>query len=448
MGLFTLKLWQKRRLIHISPVSTPTKSTSAKVQEAIFKLVAKKLLTTTCFSVALAISLTGCQGSDSSRPKPFVFSSKVELGESLFFDTNLSLNRTQSCSSCHNPDHAFIDNRSDENGKVLPVSLGDDELSFGDRTAPTLSYASFTPDFGLSTHPRFSSQQPDYVGYVGGQFWDGRANGLTEQAMGPPLNPIEMGMPDEASVVDRLLEDPSYEASFKTLYGDDIFSDTQAAFEAMAQAIALFEQTEPFAPFDSKYDRSLRGEYTYDPLSKAALGKARFFSQQFTNCATCHQLQPVGSTNETFTNYEYHNTGTPINTEARRLNGLDPSLVDDGLLNNPLVEEASEKGKYKVPTLRNIAVTGPYMHNGVFKELKTVMQFYDHFLSGSSFTNNPETGLPWAPPEHEETIAYTELRDGNALSDEDIEGLVCFLRTLTDAQYEHLIEDNGIDCGE
>ena len=103
-------------------------------------------------------------------------------------------------------------------------------------------------------------------------------------------------------------------------------------------------------------------------------------------------------------------------------------------------------GKFKVPTLRNIAVTAPYMHNGVFNELTTVIQFYDHFLVGSKHTINPETGAVWANAEQPSTIAKTELKDGRKLKPAQVEQLVCFLRTLTDKRYEHLIKDNGIHC--
>lgn len=377
-----------------------------------------------------------------------MFTTKTALGESLFFDTNLSLERTQACSTCHNPDRAFMDDRPDDNGLIGAVSLGDDGISLGDRNTPTATYARITPQFHKGSHERFNSQQADYSGFIGGQFLDGRAlNGLQDQAKGPPVNPIEMGMPDKASVVERLLENPDYEASFKILFTQTIFDDTEAAYEAMAESIAAFENTDQFAPFDSKYDRSLTGDYVYDPASKAALGKSLFFSQQFTNCATCHQLHPNSHKEETFSNYEYHNISVPTNAYIRTINGKGEGFVDSGLLDNTEVSDVSEKGKYKVPTLRNVAVTEPYMHNGVFRDLETVIQFYDHFLTNSQFMTNPETGSPWRQAEVPDTVALAELEDGRKLSFDEVEALVCFLRTLTDARYENLIEDKGIDCG-
>lgn len=417
-------------------------------------------LTRLVLVTALASTLIACgSGGSSSAPTPTTstpppeppappaFATREALGESLFFDENLSLNRTQSCATCHNPDHAFSDNRLDANGQVGAVSLGDDGTSLGDRNTPTATYAAFTPDFGEETHARFNSQQPDYTGFIGGQFLDGRAADLSAQAEGPPVNPIEMGMANKAEVVERLRENSDYIASFESIFGADVFDNIDTTYSAMADAIAAFERTDTFSSFDSKYDRSLTGDYVYEPGSKEAAGRALFFSQQFTNCATCHQLRPNSHREEIFSNFEYHNIGVPVNAAVRAVNNSAPDFIDIGLLNNPAVDDKAQRGKFKVPTLRNVAVTPPYMHNGVFRELATVIKFYDHFLTNSGFTTNPETGAEWADPEVEENLALTELRDGRKMDEADVEAMVCFLRTLTDARYEHLIEDNGIDCG-
>ncbi|WNO10637.1 cytochrome-c peroxidase [Teredinibacter sp. KSP-S5-2] len=407
------------------------------------KLIYRMTLST---SIALAAGCGGSSSTNPPEPEPSApaFTTKSSLGEALYSDPNLSFNRTQSCATCHNPDHAFIDNRLGPEGLVDAVSLGDDGFSLGDRNTPTAAYARFAPLFASGSHPRFNSQQPDYHGFVGGQFLDGRATDLASQAAGPPTNPIEMGMPDKASVVDRLKENSRYVDSFEHIFGPDVFDDIDTAYMAMAESIAEFEKNDEFAPFDSKYDQFLRGEYIYDPLSKAALGKSLFFSQQFTNCATCHQLKPNGTDGELFTSYEYHNIGVPKNVDVRARNGKDESFVDEGLLSNDAVTDISERGKFKTPTLRNVAVTAPYMHNGVFRELKTVIQFYDHFLTNSDHVINPETGTPWKDPEVPETVAFTELQDGNKLSNDEVEGLVCFLRTLTDSRYEHLLPEDGL----
>ncbi len=360
---------------------------------------------------------------------PSTIDSVETLGRALYFDANLSRNRTQSCATCHSPEHGFADPRENASGKA--VSLGDDGRSLGDRNAPTASYAVFSPRF----HRNDDGQ------YVGGQFLDGREPDLAGQAGGPPLNPIEMGMPNKASVVMRLRENPVYVAAFERFYGEAIFDQPDLAYRAMAESIAAFEKTDFFAPFDSKYDRHLRGEYELTTLED--LGMTLFFSQQFSNCNVCHQLKPSPArAGETFSNYEYHNIGTPAHTAARAVNGVPPGHIDRGLLENPAVDDPAQAGKFKVPTLRNVAVTGPYMHNGVFKDLRTVVLFYNKYNSKSSKRQiNPETGQRWRVPEVPDNLSLKELEIGPALKDNRVDALVAFMKLLTDRRYEHLLEE-------
>lgn len=350
------------------------------------------------------------------------------LGEQLYFDVNLSLNRTQSCATCHAPATGFADPR--DNGVKGAVSLGDDARSLGDRNAPTASYAALTPGFGVDKKGN----------YRGGQFLDGRELDLKGQAGGPPLNPIEMGMPDKRSVVDRLLENDNYVQSFKKLFGEQIFDSVDQAYAAMTRSIAAFEETEQFAPFDSKYDRYLRGEYK--PTKQEELGITLFFSQQFTNCNQCHQLKSRAHTEgETFTDYRYHNIGVPTNREVRRVNGVEMEHQDLGLFLHPKVDDPAQKGRFKVPTLRNVAVTGPYMHNGVFQDLRTVVLFYNKYNSRSAKRQiNPETGENWADPEVPDNISMEELKSGPALDNRRVDALVAFMEMLTDKRYEALLK--------
>ncbi|MBE3638503.1 cytochrome-c peroxidase [Mangrovicoccus algicola] len=350
--------------------------------------------------------------------------SLVDLGRALFFETALSANRTQSCASCHMPEAGF----SDPRGAASP---GDDGISLGDRNAPSIGYAVLTPDF----HRREDGR------YAGGQFWDGRAGGLAAQAGMPPLNPAEMGMPDEAAVVARLRADPDYVSAFARLFGADVLEDAETGYRAMTEALAAYEAGPDFASFDSRYDRYLRGEA--ELTREEELGRILFFSQQFTNCNQCHQLgRSEMDPRETFTSYEYHNIGTPRNTRLRGLNGIAPDLVDEGLFANPLVADPAERGKFKTPSLRNVAVTGPYMHNGVFEDLRTVVLFYNRYNTRDpDRLINPETGAPFGPAPVPETLSMTELTSGPALDDQRIDAIVAFLRTLTDARYEPLLED-------
>ena len=351
-----------------------------------------------------------------------------DLGRSLFFDVNLSYQRTQSCATCHDPAQAFTDWR--KSGVGAAASLGDDMVSLGDRNAPTASYAALTPEF----HLREDGE------YVGGQFLDGRESDLEGQAGGPPLNPLEMGMPDKASVVERLVESPVYLHAFKNLFGEEVFASVENAYRVMTESIAAFERSEFFSPFDSKYDRYVEGKY--ELTEQEELGMTLFFSEQFTNCNQCHQLNTFpGSARETFTNYRYNNIGVPTNARLREANGLGNEHVDHGLLENPGIDDLTQDGKFKVPSLRNVAITGPYMHNGVFSDLRTVVLFYNKYNArGSKAQLNPETGLAWGEPEVAENIATQELESGPALDRKRIDALLAFMKTLTDKRYEALVQ--------
>lgn len=371
-----------------------------------------------------------CNADEVSSPDASLqYSSVEQLGQDLFFDTNLSKHRTQSCATCHSPLHAFVDPRQNDSGRA--VSLGDDGQSLRDRNTPTLTYAAFTPVFKLDEEGE----------YIGGQFFDGRASDLADQAIQPILSASEMGMPSKESIVERIKENSDYVAGFQQLFGEGILENTEDAMHALGESIAAFEKTDEFAPFDSKYDRHLRGEY--DMTEEEELGMTLFFSQQFTNCNICHQLKPTPiQEGETFANYQYHNIGVPINTTVRKVNGSKSDYIDLGLLENELVEDEKQKGKFKVLTLRNVAVTGPYMHNGVFEELRTVILFYNQYNSKSKKRQiNPETSELWRLPEVSENISLEDLETGPALDDRRIDALVAFLKTLTDKRYEHLLVD-------
>ena len=375
-------------------------------------------------NITILLGLISCGGGGSKQTL-----SETELGKKLFFDVNLSLNRTQSCATCHDPDHAFIDSR--DNIVQKAVSLGDDNVSLGDRNTPTAAYAKFVPDFHIANGE-----------YIGGQFLDGREKDLKGQAGQPPLNPVEMGMPDKASIVARLQENNEYISTFKSLYGDSIFNNIESAYLAMSKSIAKFEKTDLFSPFDSKYDRYLRGEYTM--TSQESMGRRLFFSGTETNCSLCHQLnlEDDNSKQETFANYEYHNLGIPANDAVRIANGKGATFIDHGLLDNPSISDARQDGKFKVTTLRNIAVTGPYMHNGVFQDLRTVILFYDTYNNPARI-HNPETGLPWKTPEVNANLALEMNKykfSAHKMTDEKVDALVAFLTLLTDKRYEHLIK--------
>jgi cytochrome c peroxidase len=147
-----------------------------------------------------------------------------------------------------------------------------------------------------------------------------------------------------------------------------------------------------------------------------------------------------------FTNYGYFNIGVPANSAVRALNPFSEHVPDRGLGHNVTVGDDAMNGKFRVPTLRNVAVTGPYMHNGVFRELKTVVAFYNQYVVQNEVSaTNPETGAPWGPSEFPATIDRARLRVGQPMDDERVAVLVAFLRTLTDQRYEYLLEPSNND---
>lgn len=281
---------------------------------------------------------------------------KVELGRLLYFDKRLSANGTVACASCHDPAKAFTDSH--------PLAVGIDE-KVGTRHAPTVINSA----------------------YNGLQFWDGRAATLEEQAEGPIANPNEMALlhnPTEAHkvCVERLRKIPGYRALFKKVFGTEDFT-----LEQVTMAIASFERT--ILSGDAPYDRYIAGDkYAMTPSQVA--GMKLFFGK--ANCAVCHKPP-------TFTDNSFSNIGVGMKTK-------DPDLG-----RFLITGKESDKGAFKVPSLREVSRTGPYMHNGGFPTLELVIYYYN--IGG--YKN------PWLDP---------RLKPLN-LTDEEQRELVDFLYALS-----------------
>ncbi len=337
-----------------------------------------------------------------------IFNDKERLGKLLFFDTSLSTPPGQSCASCHDPGVAFADPV-----KELPVSRGARPGVYGNRNDLAASYAAFVPPL---------HRDPEENIWVGGLFWDGRVNTLAEQAMQPPLNPLEMANPDVCAIAEKLraLE---YAPLFKEVYGSDALADPDSAFAYMADAIEAYEKTSELNPFTSKYDHWLRGEADLSEQEKRGL--ELFEAEEKGNCAACHPSRPAeNGTPPLFTDFTYDNLGVPKNPE-NPFYTLPPDLNPDGydfvdLGLGAIVKDSLENGKFRVPTLRNAAVTDPYMHNGIFKNLFQMLAFY----------NNRDVA-PWPGPEVPQNVNRDELGD-LGLTNQELEDIVVFLRTLTD----------------
>jgi cytochrome c peroxidase len=339
---------------------SPTKTPHTRFETASRKAALALLLP----ALVLATATTGCSHDSGNDRTPVASDPPTveDLGALLFADTNLSTPAGRSCQSCHNPSAGFAD---PDHG--LPTSKGAVKGRFGDRNSPTAAYASASPDFA------FDSGLGEYVG---GQFWDGRAKDLVEQAQGPFLNPVEMNNADAAEVVNKV-KDADYAAIYEELYGS--LDSTDTAFLHVAEAIAAFEASSAVTPYTSKYDAYLAG--TASLTSSEAHGLELFTDSAGPNCVQCHSLDTgKDGTAAVFTNHQYRNIGVPKNPDnpfysmPAEFNPDGADFVDLGL--GSVLKDPTQYGKMKVPTLRNIVDTSPYMHNGVYGTLEEVLNLY------------------------------------------------------------------------
>lgn len=336
----------------------------------------------------------------------FALNDQEQLGSHLYFDTNLSINHNQACASCHLPSTGFADP-----DRHLPVSEGSIAGKFGSRNSPSSSYAAFFPEFTLKS------------GIEGGQFWDGRAANLTEQAKGPFLNPVEMAMPSKAAVLLAVESSPiGYSQLFLQVCGLNAFDDARNnvqpgidnAYNCLADSIASFERTEELSPFTSRFDAVEAGMAIYTPKEEQGFNL-------FTGRAKCAHCHILGGGNEktVFTDFKYHNIGIPSNPEVLSLANLPADFKDPGLggaLNDP-----KELGKFKTTHLRNIELTPPYMHNGVLTTLKEVVHFY----------NTRDIPGEWPEPEISDNMDSSFVGD-LGLTDSEEDAIVEFMKTLND----------------
>ena len=290
-----------------------------------------------------AANITGLDNNPMTR-------AKIELGRQLYFDRRLSADATVSCADCHHPDEGFT--RHTQFG----VGIGDQE---GNRNSPV-------------SYNRILS---------GPQFWDGRASSLEEQAVGPIANPIEMGNTHEACVA-TIENIPGYKTQFEKIFADGVTIDN------VGRAIATFERAIVTGPAPYDYDEALQrftriyeediedletfknedpenyaryeqllADTTAHPFSEsAARGRTLFFSEK-SGCSACH----AGAN---FTEEQYHNLGVGMDADEPDLGRFDVTGDD------------KDKGAFKTPTLRNVALSAPYMHDGSQESLAVVIDWY------------------------------------------------------------------------
>ena len=322
---------------------------------------------------------------------------KVVLGKRLFSDTRFSADGTVSCATCHDPKMAFVDG--------LPVSEGIKGLK-GTRNAPTVINAA----------------------YYTSQFWDGRRKTLEEQALDPFVNPVEHGLKSHEPIVKICREDPVYRKAFKEAFG---IGPQEITIDHVVKAIAAFERTviAGNSPFDRYY---FGGEE--NAISEAAKRGFKLF-QTKARCQDCHRLDQNFAL---FTDNKFHNLGVGMKKILPRLREIintyrrakkEGLKLDEKVLTSSEISELGrfavtlklrDVGAFKTPSLRNVAVTAPYMHDGSIETLEEVIELYN------------QGG-------HKNPFLASGIRPLN-LTEQEKKDLVEFLKSLTSPEYQHLLK--------
>jgi len=362
------------------------------------------------------------------------------LGRKMFFDPSLSGSGRLSCSSCHDPKHAY--------GPPNSASVqegGKDLRHLGFRAAPGLTYLQVIPPF---TEHYFDSDGPDPSidnGPTGGLAWDGRVDRGRDQARLPLLSPYEMANDSPAEVIARVRKAP-YAAELERMVGSNSMADGAAAFGTILEALEAWEQEyREFYAYNSKYDAWLAGKAK---LSDQELRGLKLFSDPAKgNCARCHiATRGANGTPPQFTDYGFVALGAPRNYRIPA--NSNPAWYDLGLCGPERTDMRSEEkycGQFRTPSLRNTATRGAFFHNGVFHTLKEVVEFYVQRDTNAEkwYPRNGKglvlkfDDLPAKYRSNVETGAPFGLRRGArpALNGEEIGAVVAFLRTLTDGYY-------------
>jgi len=276
---------------------------------------------------------------------------KIELGRLLYFDKRLSRDNTIACATCHKPELAFTDDQ--------PVSMGVGR-QLGGRSAPTVINRAFSK----------------------AQFWDGRAASLEDQAKGPLVNPIEMGMPSHKAEVDKLNQIEGYKKLFQKVFG------TEVTIDGVAMAIASFERT--VLSGNSPFDRYMAGDKK--ALSESAVSGLGIFRGK-ARCAVCHS-------GFNFTDEKYHNLGID----------WDKASVDLGRFT--VTKNTKDIGAFKTPTLRDITKTAPYMHDGRDGSLEDMIEFYNRGGIDNPYKDPLITPLNLTNQEKHDLIEFLYSLDG------------------------------------
>lgn len=375
------------------------------------------------------LALAACQktGTDAAVAAGSAVTSAAELGELIFHDPSLSASGKQSCASCHAPEHAHAQ------PNALAAQFGGAKLDQpGTRAVPSIRYLARTPAFGFDDEGTPS----------GGFNHDSSADTLAAQAERPLLAANEMANLTRAGAVEKLRR-ATYAAAFRKVYGERSLDDVETAFGHLSHALQQYQlEAAEFHPFDAKYDAYLAGKAE---LSDAEMRGLKLFNDEKRgNCAACHpSAKGEDGSSPLFTDFTYDALGVPRNASLAA--NADSTHFDLGLCKSGRSGRAaqpSECGKFKVPTLRNVATRQVFFHNGQMRNLRDAVAFY------VSRDTRPQDWYPVLkgrvqkfddlPARHHHNVNIEEVpydrKPGQkpALSDQDIDDVVAFLNTLSD----------------
>jgi cytochrome c peroxidase len=285
----------------------------------------------------------------------------IALGRKLFYDARLSQGNAISCASCHNPALAFSDPRPRSSG------VGG---KLGTRNAPSVLNAA----------------------YFTTEFWDGRVPSLEEQALGPMANPVEMNQAHDVSVR-KIDSDPAYRREFAQAFGPG-----PVTVAKITMALASFERT--LLSGDSPFDRYEYGGDKHAISAAAIRGLEVFRDKNKGNCAACHT---VGEKYALFSDNKFHNLGVGLDSEG--------DIIDPGRY--AATQSEADRGSFRTPTLRNVALTGPYMHDGSEKTLKEVVDFYVGGGSSNPYLDKEIKPLNLTSRERSDLVEFLKALTGN-----------------------------------
>jgi cytochrome c peroxidase len=397
------------------------------------------------------------------RPPAQPLSALASLGEQIFNDPSLSASGRQSCASCHSPERSF----GPPNDRDVQIG-GPQMRTEGVRPPPSLAYLYRQGPFAIGPAagetdavipldqlaqqargaPRASKSagvSPAAAAMVpsGGLFWDGRDDTLMGQAQGPMMNPAEMANANMGEVAAKLAH-ARYAARFKPLFGKAVLDNPAMLFTEAMSALSRYQiEAAAFHRFDSKYDHWLEGKAR---LSRAEMRGLRLFNDPLKgNCAGCHLSQPTrDGLPPLFTDTEYEALGLPRN--PRLAANRDPHYVDMGLCGpyrTDLARQTQYCGMFLTPTLRNAASRGVYFHNGIYHDLKQVLDFYNrrdvqpgriypHDASGKVAKYDDLPARYHGNVDVADAPFDRKPGDQPALTDGESADIIAFIRTLDD----------------